>query len=270
MSQSAPADGRLTDVRYWENVWQNKGSREWTDLRWIRGRYHWVAWDRILRSRLRPDPTREFLEVGCGTGKWLVYFHRVFGYRVTGNDYSDRGCAAAQATLARAGIDGRVIQGDCFDLTGEYDVVCSLGLIEHFDDTKAILAKFASLLRPGGTLISVVPNLTGLSGAYHRLLKPETFTTHRVITLQDLRMWHADLGLTRIETGALGSVIPMRFPRDVIRKRHPRFYAVLWHAVLRPVTWATNRACTAALQRWGVCLESERFSPYLYAIAERP
>jgi SAM-dependent methyltransferase len=270
MTQSAPADGRLTDVRYWENVWQNKGTRQWTDLRWIRGRYHWVAWDRILRARLRRDPSLEFLEIGCGTGKWLVYFHHVFGYRVTGNDYSDRGCTDTRQTLARAGIEGRVIQADCFDLTGEYDVICSLGLIEHFEDTRAVLAKFASLLRPGGTLISVVPNLTGLSGAYHRLLKPETFTTHRIITLADLEGWYGGLGLARLQTGALGSIVPMRLPRDVLRKRWPRLYRGLWHAVLRPLMWGTNKACATALVRWGVRLESQRFSPYLYAIGERP
>lgn len=269
MARELSTDGRLTDVRYWENVWGNKGARAWTDLAWVRSRYHWVVWDRVLRERLRPDPRARFLEVGCGTGKWLVYFHRVFGYAVTGCDYSDAGCNAARRNLELAGIPGDVIQEDCFALRGQYEVVCSLGLIEHFRDTRSILAKFASLLTPGGTLISMVPNLTGLSGAYHRLLKPETFDTHRSMTMDDLRRWHAELGFTRIEVGALGSVVPMRFPRDKVRKRHPRFYRVFWKAFLQPLTWATDKGCTWGFSRWGTRLESERFSPYLYVIADK-
>jgi hypothetical protein len=87
------------------------------------------------------------------------------------------------------------------------------------------------------------------------------------VTAAQLREWHAALGLGRVEVGALGSVVPSRFPRDVIRRRHPKTYRALW-AVLGPLTWTTNRACLWGFRRAGVQIESPRFSPYLYAIAE--
>ena len=54
--------------------------------------------------------------------KRLTYFHRRFGYAVSGCDYSDRGCALARHALDSAGIAGTIIHRDLFDLDGEYDV----------------------------------------------------------------------------------------------------------------------------------------------------
>jgi 2-polyprenyl-6-hydroxyphenyl methylase/3-demethylubiquinone-9 3-methyltransferase len=257
----------LTSATYWDEAWQRRNARAWNDLRWIQSRYNWVLFDHRLRARLPVDPGKRFLEVGCATGRWLIYFHRTFGYAVTGCDYSEPGCAEARQSLASAGIPGEVIQDDLFRLQGRWDVIFSGGLIEHFTDAQGVLGKFTSLLNPGGFLVTIVPNLSGLSGAYHRWLKPETFTTHRVVTAAQLREWHAALGLGRVEVGALGSVVPSRFPRDVIRRRHPKTYRALW-AVLGPLTWTTNRACLWGFRRAGVQIESPRFSPYLYAIAE--
>jgi 2-polyprenyl-6-hydroxyphenyl methylase/3-demethylubiquinone-9 3-methyltransferase len=266
MSQTAD---RLTDQRYWEDNWTARGRTRWADLAWMRARYAWVVWDAILRRRLRPRPGASLLEVGCGTGRWLIYFHKAFGYAVTGCDYSDASCQLAGANLARAGVGGAIHKADLFALTGRYDVVYSAGLIEHFTDTRAVLAKFVSLLNPGGTLVSIVPNLAGVSGAYHRLLKPETFSTHRVIRRRDLQRWYEELGLQNVEHGAVGSIVPSRFPRTALRSRHPYLYRLAWPLALQPSTWLTNRVCTWGWQRLGVRVESERFSPYLYAIGDR-
>ena len=75
----------------------------WNDLGWIRSKYSWVLLDHRLRARLPVDPSKRFLEVGCATGRWLIYFHRTFGYTVTGCDYSETGCAEARQSLARGG-----------------------------------------------------------------------------------------------------------------------------------------------------------------------
>jgi 2-polyprenyl-6-hydroxyphenyl methylase/3-demethylubiquinone-9 3-methyltransferase len=263
----APAQGRLTEERYWDNVWLRKETTGWGDLGWIERSYGHVVLDRMLRARL-PQGPRRFLEVGCGTGRWLIYFQKRFGYAVTGCDYSEVSCEMARRNLAGAGVEGSVVQGDLFALTGAYDVVFSTGLIEHFDEPGKVLAKFRSLLRPGGTLISLVPNLRGLSGLYHRWWKPETFNTHRPITLAELRGWYRELGLRQIDAGALGSVIPLRFPRDKIRREHPLLYRFLWTGFLQPVTWSTNRACLGAYRLAQLRPESERFSPNLYAVGD--
>jgi 2-polyprenyl-6-hydroxyphenyl methylase/3-demethylubiquinone-9 3-methyltransferase len=269
MSTVRQTEGRLTDERYWDSVWAAKRANAGDKLASLNRSYPSLMFDRLLAARLGTDRSRRFLEVGCGSGRTLIYYARRFGYSVTGCDYSDESCAMTRRHLAAAGIPGQVIQADLFTLTGEYDVIFSGGLIEHFDDPKSVLAKFVSLLSPGGTLISTVPNLSGLSGRYHRIWKPETFTTHRVVTLGDLRRWYEELGLQRIEVGARGSIIPRRFPRDRFRRQYPRFYPLFWKGFLGPLTWITSRGCLWAYRHYGLKFESERFSPGLYAIGDR-
>ncbi len=264
------ATDHLTTQTYWENNWTRKDQRLWADLRWVRRQYNWFSWDHILRARLKPDKGKRLLEVGCAGGKWLIYFHKTFGYSITGCDFSEAGCAMARENLESAGINGTILNQDFFSLAGQYDVLYSAGLIEHFADPKDVLEKFVTLLNPSqGVLISTVPNLAGLSGLYHRLLKRETFKTHRVITLEELRSWYELIGLKKIEVGAFGSFVPSRFPRDKLRKNHPYFYRYFWGVFLRPLTWAANQLCIWLFSRFGVRIESPRFSPYLYAIGER-
>ena len=132
-----------------------------------------------------------------------------------------------------------------------------------------MVAKFATILRPGGHVVTLVPNLGGLSGFYQRWLKPETFDTHRLVTLDQLREWNGQPGLRLATAGALGSVVPQRFPRDKLRRQHPRLYSVLWRGVLGPATWLAGRGCFLAYARLGVQFEGPTYSPYLYAIGER-
>lgn len=265
-----PANEDLTSQHYWEDNWQRKSERAWGKLDWVRRQYNWRSWDEILRRRLKGQNGNRFLEVGCAGGKWLIYFQKTFGYNVTGCDYSPVGCDMARKNLEAAGIDAPVLQKDLFTLTGEFDVIYSHGLIEHFQNPLKVLEKFSALLHPShGTLISVVPNITGLSGFYNRLFKPETFETHRRITLEELQCWYRDLGLREVEIGALGSFVPFMFPRDQLRKDYPRFYRLFWGLFLHPLTWLSNRICIELLKRFGLRIESQRFSPYLYVIGKK-
>jgi 2-polyprenyl-6-hydroxyphenyl methylase/3-demethylubiquinone-9 3-methyltransferase len=267
----APAAGEhLTDAAYWDRVWQGKRRDDWSNLGWVKGHAAWLTLDSILQRRLPRGAATRLLEVGCASGKWLVYFHRAFGHTVTGCDYSEPGCESARRALAAAGVPGRIVRQDLFTLAeGGYEVVFSMGLVEHFTDADRVVVKLAGALEPGGTIITVVPNLSGLSGAYHRWLKPETYETHRVVTLEQLDRWHRQAGLVKMESGALGSVVPFRFPRDKVRRQYPRLYRALWTGALGPITWASNRACVQLFRGLGRRWDSSRFSPYLYAIGER-
>jgi 2-polyprenyl-3-methyl-5-hydroxy-6-metoxy-1,4-benzoquinol methylase len=260
----------LTSPSYWEGVWRQKDGPSW-DRTWVDQNYAWFALDQLLRRSLTAGAGARLLEVGCASGKWLIYFHRTFGYSVTGCDYSATGCEIAQQSLDTAGVPGTVLNQDLFTLADTWDVVFSAGLIEHFDRPETVLAKFATLLQPKtGTLVTLVPNLGGLSGLYHRCLKPETFETHRPITPKELAAWHRDLGFRQVAVGAFGSIVPARFPRDKLRQGHPGLHRMLWPLLLRPATAVTNRLCIMAFRRFGLQVESPSFSPYLFAIARDP
>ena len=111
--------GELTQQTYWDQHWSRlKAGSHHTDLDWIRRTYLYASLDRLLRSVLPVDPTKTFVELGSGPGRWLIYFHRVFGYQVSGCDYSPASCVVARENLARAGVPGTICQADFFEFEG--------------------------------------------------------------------------------------------------------------------------------------------------------
>jgi SAM-dependent methyltransferase len=265
---TAPS-GALLESAYWDQHWARaRKATPSTDLGWVRGNYGYTVLDALLRRLLPVDPDRTFIELGSGPGRWLVYFHRTFGYRVAGCDDSPEGCDIARATLAATGIDGTIVEGDFFKLSGAYDVVFSAGVIEHFEDPSVPVAAFARLLRPGGFLVTSVPNLGGVNGFYHRVLKPQTFSTHTRITLPQLRGWHTALGLTERLATSYGSFSLLRMPGNAFAHR-PRVQRLVWGPAYRVAAGLTSRACFL-LHRRGIRLDHPLLSPHLLVVAQDP
>ena len=257
--------GALLEHSYWDRHWA-QGPKRYSDLRWLRGNYSYTVLDGLLRRVLPVDEHRTFIELGSGPGRWLVYFNQTFKYQVFGCDDSPVSCDIARATLAAAGIDGTIIESDFFKLTGTYDVVFTGGVIEHFEDPSVPLAVFARLLRPGGYLITSVPNLTGVNGFYHRVLKPETFVTHRRITLSQMSAWHTALGLRqRLATG-YGSFSLLRMPGNAFAHR-PRVQRYAYGPAYRFASAVVNRACFF-LHASGLRVDYPWLSPNLLVVAQ--
>jgi 2-polyprenyl-3-methyl-5-hydroxy-6-metoxy-1,4-benzoquinol methylase len=109
----------------------------------------------LLRHLPPPQPQQKLLDVGCGEGLSLHVLSRV-GWQVEGQDVD----AQALAVTARRGI--RVKQGqlaDCGYADGTFDAVTMSHVIEHVHDAEALLREIHRILRPGGTLVSITPNV---------------------------------------------------------------------------------------------------------------
>jgi SAM-dependent methyltransferase len=260
--------GQLTRVDYWETHWSRAHrTAAYEGLGWVSGNYPVMAFDRMLRSVLAVDPSRSFLELGSGPARWMIYFHKTFGYRVSGCDTSPLSCDLARHNLAAAGVAGTVHQADFFDIEGAYDIVFSGGVVEHFEDPSVPLAAFERLVAPGGVLITDVPNLTGLNGWYGRLLRPETFETHRPIRLAELRGWHQNLGLQEIIATPYGSIALSRVPAAPF-PRWPRMQRVLWRPAHRVAYGSLDRVCRA-LHAIGARIDHPLISPHLLVVARK-
>jgi len=145
-----------------------------------------------------PRPQR-LVEVGCGGSRFLPYFARTFGIEVSGLDYSNVGCDLARAILAKAGVRGTIVKGDMFDpppeLIRAFDVVASFGLVEHFEDTSKAIAACARLLRPGGVMVTLIPNFAGLYGWLYRFINPAIYEIHVPLTRKQLIAAHVGAGM---------------------------------------------------------------------------
>jgi len=204
---------RLTDVTYWDEGWWKQKRPERLRL------YRDVDYEtvRLLESAVRaaaPSGVADagewprVLELGAGGSRVLPYLARRFGYAVYGSDFSWHGCRLLASNLGLVGVKGNVVCEDLFQsaLAGEeFDVVYSSGLIEHFDDTRAVIQEHLRLVRPGGCLALIVPNFQGIQGRLWKRLAPALWARHRVFGPEELHASLETLGLERIRAGHLGS-----------------------------------------------------------------
>lgn len=194
------------------------------------------------------------IEVGCANSIWLPYFASEHGCSITGLDYSATGCSSAQALLAAAGVEGKIFHGDIWappaELLGAFDLVFTYGLVEHFEPTEHILTALSKLLRPGGIMITIVPNMVGWVGLVQKYLNRQVFDIHVPIGLESIQTAHQRAGFTPLQAGYLCSVnfgvlnldgatdnAPIRVAKKVITKALVALSALVWwiedHSPLR-------------------------------------
>jgi 2-polyprenyl-3-methyl-5-hydroxy-6-metoxy-1,4-benzoquinol methylase len=109
----------------------------------------------LLRHLPPPKPGMKLLDVGCGDGLALRVLEQV-GWTVQGQDVDAQAVAVARGR----GLEVRhgVIQ-DCGFPAESFDAVTMSHVIEHVHDPAGLLREVHRLLRPGGTLVSVTPNV---------------------------------------------------------------------------------------------------------------
>ena len=151
-----------------------------------------------------PSQQRKLLELGCGGSAFLPYFAIELGFQVFGIDYSENGCDLARSMCAAHGVRADVVCVDFFKaptdaFAGAFDAVVSFGVVEHFTDTNDTVKKFATFLRPGGILVTIVPNMKWSVGMLQKHLAPEVYDAHEIIDPSRLRASHEAAGLQVLE-----------------------------------------------------------------------
>jgi 2-polyprenyl-3-methyl-5-hydroxy-6-metoxy-1,4-benzoquinol methylase len=117
---------------------------------------HWVL------EQLRPtkDPTSaSFLDIGCGEGWALAYFHRL-GWQVLGLDYSSYSVERFQPTLRECLRTGDLAEQLDILITDKqkFDVLWLDNVLEHVPDPESLLRRARALVAPGSSLVVEVPN----------------------------------------------------------------------------------------------------------------
>jgi cyclopropane fatty-acyl-phospholipid synthase-like methyltransferase len=123
----------------------------------------------------------EAIEIGCGSGNYMIYIAKEFGYHISGLDYSNN-MEYVRANLEFNGIhDADLFNVDLFEFkpSKRYDLVLSGGFVEHFDDYERVVRKHAELAKPGGLVVIIVPNLTHVHWLLCSIWDPETLKVHR-------------------------------------------------------------------------------------------
>jgi 2-polyprenyl-3-methyl-5-hydroxy-6-metoxy-1,4-benzoquinol methylase len=185
----------IAGENYWTEEWNSSFERKGEDERDRGWRNHVTLQFDELFAKYLPDARAagrqlRVTEIGCARSRWLPYFARRFGATVGGLDYSVLGCEQAREVLAAAGLQGDIVHGDLFappaQMVAASDVVLSWGLVEHFEDTANVVGALEKFVRPGGLLVTVIPNMTGSIGRVQRWLNERIFKLHVLIDREQL------------------------------------------------------------------------------------
>ncbi len=135
---------------------------------------------------------KRVLDVGCGTGLMAFEIARRGAKEVVGIDFSKKAIDEASALYRAPRLSFR--EEDIKDHTGSYDVIVSLGTLEHMDDPFAALKLFKKHLRPGGRILITSPNWSNPRGYMLQTLRllfdaPITLADLHYFTPLDFERW---------------------------------------------------------------------------------
>jgi hypothetical protein len=168
------------------------------------------------------------------------------------------------ARAEREGAPVTVRQQDLFDPTPDlvqaYDVVYSLGVVEHFADLPAVVRAKARYLAPGGVMFSMVPNMAGMIGRLTRRYNRKVYDLHVVHDLESLTRGHRDAGLEIRQTGYLCSTNFGVLSSCFVEQQGPGWTTYRWLSRLSKLLWMLE-------SRVGDLPRSRTFSPYLYVVS---
>ncbi len=112
----------------------------------------------LVARKLHLRPGERFLDVGCGWGSLLIHAARHFGVRALGVTLSTEQARAALRRAEQAGVGDRVEVrvADYREVTGRFDAVASIGMVEHVgsDHLAGYFRHLRRLLADGGRLLN--------------------------------------------------------------------------------------------------------------------
>jgi SAM-dependent methyltransferase len=207
----------LTEPAFWDDFWKGVTLPSLPDETKRYDRCFVELFDRYFPK----DPSKTVFEAGCAPGAWLAFLHKRYGYAPVGCETSPKGAALTRENFKQLGVPGTLLEEDLMTLkAGPFDVLISLGFIEHFDDPSPVLKKHVELMKPGALLFMDVPNLTGLNAF---LVTPELLAAHNqgVMNKAYFERFASDYGLETLFLGYVGGFEPdlLGPPRSALGKR---------------------------------------------------
>jgi len=104
--------------------------------------------------KIRLAPGESVVDIGCGFGGFMFYGAERHGLSITGVNTTPEQVQFVDEEIRRRGMSGKlaVVEADFRDVSGPYDKVVSIGVLEHAgrDQLEEVVKAHAGFLKPGG------------------------------------------------------------------------------------------------------------------------
>ncbi|WP_026897703.1 class I SAM-dependent methyltransferase [Daejeonella oryzae] len=170
-------ENQLTDRKFWTKYWESKPDLALSiDKNYL---FH-----QQLEQIVKKYKVETAIELGGFPGYYSIFLKKHLGIRATLFDYFVHP-EILKKVLHKNGLketDITVIENDLFNYHPDqkYDLVLSCGLIEHFNDTRDIIARHLEFLKPGGTLFITLPNFKSVNGWVQKTFDQENYLKHNI------------------------------------------------------------------------------------------
>ena len=141
--------------------------------------------DQIAKWIVSQLPVKErgrALEVGCFPGRYLPTIG-ILGYQLNGVDMQ-AGVSELPEWLATQGYKvGEFVKADFFEWSPDkaFDLVFSLGFVEHFENWEVVIERHLELVAPNGLIMLEAPNFLGaFQNWFHRTFDADNLAMHHV------------------------------------------------------------------------------------------
>jgi len=181
--------GNLKD--YYNKLYSEDKDKEWIDFQKASDgltESHKFIVDSLKEKNFKAESIMDF---GCGRGEFLHYFKDMPTKK--GIDFSEVAIDFAKKTYK----DIDFILGDETAVEGFYELVTSVGVIEHVDDPRRLFNALYGATKPGGLLYIVCPNHANVRGVVWQTLSllfnvPMSLADKHVINYSDIKKWAGD------------------------------------------------------------------------------
>jgi len=238
----------LTDRAFWKAFWESRKNL----ILYLKPNY---VFGDILAKLITEKNIKNAIELGGFPGYYATYLKKYQQLDTTLFDYFIHEGLIDQL-LEKNGLkhgDINIIEADLFEYQPKklYDMVLSFGLIEHFNDTKAIIETHLPFLKPGGVLFITLPNFKSVNGWVQRKFDKENYDKHNINSMDPTKLadYCRQLGLTEVESYYHG-----RFTVWLENKSEQGAFA---KAVVKTI-WLAGKLFTKI-----VPMESKTLSPYI-------
>ncbi len=238
----------LTDRNFWANYWETKTGLAVE----VPANY---TFHRLFKDLLSSKGSRTAIELGGFPGYYAIFLKKYFGLDTSLFDFYVHQPILKEVLAANQlkEDDIKVIEGDLFTYQPEekYDLVLSCGLIEHFNDTKDVIARHLPFLKPGGTLFITLPNFTGVNGWVQRSYDMDNYNKHNISSMDPAKLaqYCKELGLKEVSSFYYGHLS--------IWLENKAQQSTLTKAFLKTI-WTAGKIFTKIIP-----IESKALSPYI-------